>query len=230
MARFSGFPAGKTRLTPLPAAFFSELLAQIDDLAELKVTLYAFWFLDRQEGNFRYVAYEDFAADADLLAGLGENAPAALKGALEKTVERGTLLQGAPQGGGLEQSCFFLNSARGRAALAAWQSGEWSPQGAAHAPVTLAQERPNIFRLYEENIGPLTPLIADELRQAEQDYPPEWIEDAIRQAVESNARKWRYVQAVLKAWKEKGHGSDRGNSEEDRRRYIEGEFGKYVEH
>ncbi len=98
-------------------------------------------------------------------------------------------------------------------------------------PVALDLERPNIFRLYEENIGPLTPLIADTLREAEQTYPTDWIEEAIRKAVLNNARHWRYVEAILRNWKEKGRDdTDRRDSEKDRRRYIEGEFADFIEH
>ncbi|MGI6380667.1 MAG: DnaD domain protein [Anaerolineae bacterium] len=42
----------------------------------------------------------------------------------------------------------------------------------------------------------LQPLIAEQLQQAEADYPPEWIEDAFRIAVESNVRNWRYIAAI----------------------------------
>ncbi len=55
MKGFSGFPAGKTRTTPVPNLFFSELLPQIDDLDELKLTLYCFWRLALKEGQFRHV-------------------------------------------------------------------------------------------------------------------------------------------------------------------------------
>jgi len=58
-------------------------------------------------------------------------------------------------------------------------------------------DRPNIFILYEQNIGLLTPPIADELRQAEQTYPAGWIEEAFREAVSLNKRSWRYIRAIL---------------------------------
>src|SRR5690348_6777256 len=47
-------------------------------------------------------------------------------------------------------------------------------------------ERPNIFVLYEQNIGLLTPLIAEELKDASSQYPMEWIEAAFREAVSHN--------------------------------------------
>ena len=72
MKRFAGFPPGKTRLSPIPAQFFSELLPEINHLGELKVTLYAFWFVDRQDGDTRYITYDDFVADQAFLNGLSK--------------------------------------------------------------------------------------------------------------------------------------------------------------
>jgi DnaD/phage-associated family protein len=93
-------------------------------------------------------------------------------------------------------------------------------------------ERPNIFKLYEENIGPLTPLIADALKDAEQTYAPEWVAEALEIAVKNNKRNWRYVEAILKRWKVEGHAKkqDRQNAQEDGRRYVEGEYAEYIEH
>ena len=98
-------------------------------------------------------------------------------------------------------------------------------------PAVLALERPNIFKLYEENIGPLTPLISDTLHDAELAYPAEWIEDAFKIAVQANARSWRYVETILKRWKEKGRDDEhRRDSEKDSRSYVEGELGQFIEH
>jgi len=95
----------------------------------------------------------------------------------------------------------------------------------------LEMERPNIFDLYEKNIGPLTPMISQTLQEAEKLYPEEWIEEAIRTAVLKNARNWRYVEAILRSWKEKGRDeTNRRNTQEDRRKYIEGEFADFIEH
>ena len=65
-------------------------------------------------------------------------------------------------------------------------------------------ERPNIFVLYEQNIGLLSPLIADELRDAADRYPEEWIESAFREAVQHNKRKWSYIRAILRRWEAEG--------------------------
>src|SRR5690606_7847034 len=99
-------------------------------------------------------------------------------------------------------------------------------------PVALVVERPNIYTLYEQNIGPLTPLIGDQLREAEKEYPAEWIAQAIQLAVERNARNWRYVLGILKRWETEGN--DRGlakqPSQADRYRYIQGELSDLIDY
>jgi DNA replication protein len=234
MPTFPGFPSGKIRFYALPAPFFSDLLPEIDNLAEMKVTLYVLWYLDQLEGNIRYVRREDFNEDPRFMAGLGrtpEAAQAALDEALERAVGRNTLLKAELELDTGNQVLYFLNSPRGRAAIQAIQNGEWTPTGDTRQPVGLNLERPNIYRLYEENIGPLTPMIAETLRETEQTYPAGWIEEAIRIAVENNIRRWRYVEAILRSWQEEGRNEqNRGDSQKDRRRYVEGRFADFIEH
>jgi DnaD/phage-associated family protein len=62
----------------------------------------------------------------------------------------------------------------------------------------------NIFTLYEEEIGPLTPFVADALKDAEKDFPETWVVEAIRIAVEMNKRRWKYVEGILNNWKRDG--------------------------
>jgi len=232
MPLFSGFPEGKVRLTPLPAQFFSDVLPYVDHLGELKVTLYIFWRLDRMEGEFRFVRRTDFLSDATFMNSLApgpHQAEAMLDESLERALGRGTLLAVAPNK--TDEVYYFLNSPRGRAAVEAIHQGKWRLTDTPPAIITLSSERPNIYRLYEENIGPLTPMIAQTLQDAEQLYPQEWIEDAVRIAVENNVRRWHYAEAILRSWKEKGRDEqNRGDTEKDRRRYIEGEFSEFIEH
>lgn len=71
-------------------------------------------------------------------------------------------------------------------------------------PVEVVIHRPNVYALYEQHLGPLTPLLAEQLRDAERMYPRAWIEGAILQAVHYNKRNWRYIQAILADWEETG--------------------------
>jgi DnaD/phage-associated family protein len=234
MSPFSGFIDSKHKPTPMPAQFFSELLLQIDHLAELKVTLYAIWRLDHMQGNFRCLVAEDFLVDELFMGAIASRpaeAQAVLADALERAVLRGTLLRASLESEQEEQVLYFLNSTKGRLALDAIQQGKWRPPALPPAPFTLEMTRPNIFQLYEAHIGPLTPMVAEALRDAEQLYPEDWIEEALRIAAERNIRSWRYVQAILRSWKEKGRDEqDRKDSQADRRKYSEGEFADFIEH
>lgn len=238
MTSFNGFPSGQVHLTPVPALFFSELLPQIDHLGELKLTLYVFWRLDRLEGAFRYLRRADFIQDERFMGGLcsdPEGVQDALDEALERAVSRGTLLCIHLDIGGGQEDYYFLNSPKGRAAIQAIEAGEWQPGEDKQIPVDLQEKPSNIFQLYEENIGPLTPMIAETLGEAEDTYPIHWIEDAIRIAVEKNKRNWRYAAAILERWQREGRDDrkeslkDRRDSEEARRQYFEGKYSDFIE-
>jgi DNA replication protein len=236
MKGFSGFPAGKVHFTPLPNLFFSKLLPAIDDLAELKVTLHIFWLLHQKRGYPRYVSRRELEADGVLLKGLrgmGQESKGRLGQALERAVARGTLLHVIAQQGDEQDDWYFMNTDVGRRTVEKIQHGELEIEAVVlPSEVRLEVERPNIFVLYEQNIGMLTPLIADELRDAEKTYPADWIEEAFRIAVEQNARRWRYVRGVLERMAAEGKDREKAGRgpEEDRRRYIEGKYAEYIEH
>jgi DnaD/phage-associated family protein len=76
--------------------------------------------------------------------------------------------------------------------------------------------RPDIFLFYEQEIGPLTAMISDELKQAEKDYPHGWVREAIHEAAIHNKRSWKYVDTILKRWKRDGYKTDnRSNYKDD---------------
>jgi len=234
MKGFLGFPEGKQPYTPVPDLFFSELLAEIDSLAELKVTLYIFFLLARQKGQRPCVSGEDLAGDECLLDGLGSpaiSAAEALRDGLERAVARRTLLRVVVDHKSGQRDWYFVNSERGRQAVDDLLAGKWAPAGTGDT-VRADIQRPNIFVLYEQNIGPLTPLLAEELGEAEDTYPASWIEDAFREAVELNKRSWRYIQRILERWAAEGRTDEtsRRGDERDRRWYLEGEWADIIEH
>ncbi len=227
---FNGFPEGRLNATPIPEIFFNQLLPSIDHLGELKISLYAMWALARKPGRFQYLRHREMLADKLLLQSLSEDDSEVgriLDDALARAVKRGMLLETHIELGGKQETFFFINSPKGRAGIEGLQTGAWSPTGEDDIPIELGQDHPNIFTIYEQNIGPLTPMIAEVLRQAEEDYPLAWIEEAMRIAIENNVRKWRYVEGILKDWHNRGKDDreDRGDSEKARRRYLEGELG-----
>ncbi len=189
MSKFSGFNSSET-FTQIPDTFF-HLLKEIEDTAELKVTLYAIWRIEHIEGNLHALREADFEAGS-----LGLSVKQIGHG-LKKSLERGTLLKSTREA----KVLYFINSPRGRAAAEAFAKGQSNES----AQVGFGpREKPNIFKLYEENIGPLTPLIADTLKDAEGLYYAEWITDAIGLAVKNNKRNWKYIEAILKRWKDEG--------------------------
>jgi DNA replication protein len=233
MKSFDGFPQGEINIS-IPVSFFSDILPEINNIGEMKVTLYAFWFLQNQEGENPFITYADFRNDPVLMGSLAEknqDADVVLRQALLCAVKRGCLLQQKISGEADDQELYFLNSPQGRASLQRYSQGSWDYLGEPHISPTLAADKYNIFRIYEDNIGALTPIIAETLIEAETIYPNSWIVEAIQIAVENNVRKWRYIEAVLKSWLEGGrNGTHRQNSEEDHRRYVKGEFGDFGEY
>ncbi|WP_119072449.1 DnaD domain-containing protein [Aggregatilinea lenta] len=234
MRGFSGFPPGKTLTVALPNQFFTELLQSIDDLIELKLTLYCFWALHQQDGEYRYVIRREVLDDALFLSGIDADAGTARERAIdafERATARGTLLHVTVEGVAGPEDLYFLNTTRGRNAIRAIEQGHFT-YGGRDCPVALVVERPNIFSLYEQNIGPLTPMISGQLKQAEDEYPAEWIEEAIRLAVERNARSWRYISAILNRWQTEGKdgGQPTQPTEADHYRYIRGEYSDIIDY
>ncbi len=234
MTVFAGFSSDEKRTIALPPELFTRLLAEIDDLNELKITLYAFWFFTHQESRIKYMLFTDFKNDEQLIKGLigsEQTSQAGLQAALQKAVQRNTLLSSQPADQLNDKALFFLNTKEGEAALAAFKQGSWDPSRSGHQEIALAFERPNIFGLYEQHIGILTPMISEMLQEAENNYPPGWIEDAIRAAVKNNVRRWNYVESILKRWREEGRSEeDRRSDPSDRKKYIQGPYGDIIEH
>jgi DNA replication protein len=244
MTAFTGFPAGKNPYVPVPEAFFTVLLPEIEDIAELKVTLHLFWLLAQKQGNPRCVSDRELLDDRVLLRGLkrqGDPRPAEerLSQGLEQAVARGTLLRIhlklLSEISGEEEviGWYFFNTARSRKIVNELQGAEMVPVSLLETVPQMAQasavgepgekqmlsgysahpdeshvqvqiEQPNIFVLYEQNIGLLTPLLANELEDAADHYPADWIEAAFSEAVQRNKRSWKYISAILRRWETEG--------------------------
>jgi len=229
MKGFSGFP-GKTKFTPIPNLFFSAVLPQIDDLAELKVTLHILWAVYQKRGYPRFVTYRELLGNHVLMKGLeSDGSPGELlQRSLDQAVSRGTLLRLTLERDGDVDDLYFVNTEADRRAVARIESGELNLGALVRRePCPASQERPNIFTLYEQNIGMLSPIVAEELKEAEKLYPASWIEDAFREAVDLNKRNWRYISSILKRWAAEGkddgehrrHSKAESDLEEFRRRY-----------
>ena len=214
MDKFPGFTSSET-FTQFPDSFI-HLLKEIDDAAELKVTLYAIWRIEHIEGHFRAMCETDFETES-LGMSLEE-----IRIGLGKSVERGTMLRSEYEA----DVFYFLNSPRGRLAAEAFAKGNWRESARI---MSEPRSKSNIFKLYEENIGALTPLLSDMLREAEKNYPSAWFEEAFEIAVSRNIRNWKYVEAILTRWKENGKDErkDKQDIVKDADRYTDSEFSEF---
>jgi len=225
MKGFAGFSIARERLVPVPDAFFTELLPQIDNLCELKVTLHLFWLLFHRQGLPKAIARSELESDLDLLRSLKtvrgpRPAHDYLREGLERALARGTLLSlSVCELGGKVERWYFLNTPASREALGRVEGGGQAVEEMlpVHRVEVVRLQRPTIFTLYEQNIGLLVPLIAEQLADAADHYPAEWIEAAFREASEQNKRSWSYIRAILARWETEGKGGRRHETGSRRR-------------
>jgi DnaD/phage-associated family protein len=218
--------------TPIPDVFFSGLLPQITDIAELKTTLYIISTLYHKKGYPRFVSYSELLGNAGLMESL-KGSEEALRGALKSAVERGSLLSLSIEKDGASEDIYFINTESDRQAVEKIRSGELKLVGLKAGPTVpvLTEELPDIFTLYEQNIGMLTPMIADELRDAEKLYPLDWIRDAIKEAVSYNKRNIKYIAKILENWSVEGRNDgtyQRDTKETGPGKYFKGKYGHMV--
>lgn len=100
---FPGFTDSEN-FTQVPDSFFHHLLTEIDDLDELKVTLFALWRIGAMEGHVHFLRGRDFAAC------IPDPGPA-----LKKAIQRGSLLRALPRANSRaaqdeDSALYFLNS------------------------------------------------------------------------------------------------------------------------
>jgi DnaD/phage-associated family protein len=120
--------------------------------------------------------------------------------ALETAIGLGLVLRFIAQSEQADVAWLMLNTHRNLELVSRLVSGDQVPARSFwidESPPRIALDRPSLFRLYEQNIGPLTPLIAQRLVKAGELYPMEWIETAIDDAVAYNRRSWRYIARIL---------------------------------
>ena len=196
----------------VPIAFLRDVVPAITNIDELHVTLTVFRLLAESGNEETPIAEQSIIADSVLRKTLRTTGSTATLDArifdgLELAVGRNTLLRFLAVSDTREAAWYFTNTPVTRAMVAAMQQDRipaprivWDGKNAPQ----VATDPPNVFRLYEQNIGPLTPIIADQLTIAASEYPATWIEDAIGEAVSYNKRNWRYILKILENWRQSG--------------------------
>jgi len=221
----TGFP-NSGLATAIPNQFFSSILPQIEAAEELIVSLYFFFAQHLKRRSPRFLTKRELAADATLARSLAHLVPGddALERGLDLAVWRGTLLRARSQATGREEELYAVNTPANRKSLEELITRELRVD----EPLPPASKANNsgIFALYEQNIRPLTPLIAEELKEAERRYPDNWIHDAFREAVSLNKANWRYIESILRRWDAEGRQHEESGRDPQvewlERRYHEG--------
>jgi DNA replication protein len=194
----------KTDFVSLPDSFFTQAVPKIQDLAELKIVLYAAYLILQKQERPYFVTYKELRSH-ELISTMGEKT---LRQALNLAVEHGTLLHSTLNMNGVLEDVYSLIAD-------------------SRQPSTF-----NIFALYEQNIGIITPMIAEELKEADRLYPPQWIEDAFKEAVTLNKRSWKYIARILERWASEGKDSGKHRryiKKIDPDKYIKGRYGHLVQ-
>lgn len=229
LSPFAGFVAGGAATT-VPSQFFTDVLPAITDEAELRTTLYALYAIGRTRGAVHAVRASVLASEGPLLRTLavcahGEDVPGVVRTALAAAAAHGVLLAcPLPDG----DTLYFLHTESARRAIARVQSGALvvpsginragdargdraaiadgnGAAGASLAALAAQHGAPSsAAQVYEQEIGVLSPAVADAVQHALEQYPEPWIVDAIRLAAERNARSWRYVEGILRRWQAEG--------------------------
>ena len=223
--RFGGFLVATEPAVAVPHSFFTDVLPQLVDLGELHATLAVFRLAADAGGIETPVSHDALVRDRALrqalrVTGSPREPDRRIEAGIELVVGRGTLLCfTAEHEHGEERTIwYYVNTPVNQALVAAMSRGAVAPPVAlwrdGKVPAVVP-ERPNVFRLYEQNIGLLTPLIADHLVDALETYPHPWIEEAIAEAVSYNRRSWRYVQRILENWAATGRDPNAGKDRSD---------------
>jgi DnaD/phage-associated family protein len=227
---FAGFPS-RAKATAIPNVFFTDVLPQLaGDPASVAVALYAFKALAARKGFPRYLVESDLTADVGFTsyvanAGVGDGS---MSEALRRVCDARVLLSLDIVRDGRRMRLYFLNDPADRRGLEAVRSGRVDI-GRVVEPPAASSERSSIFALYESLIGTISPLVADELAEAERLYPADWLEAAFREAAAQNARSWRYVSRILERWAVEGPDHAKaGRDPAAGERYFTGKYGRIL--
>ena len=207
---FEGFRTG-ARASTLPAQFFTEVLPEIEDADELRVTLYALYAITRPGRPQLVMRASEMAREETLARMFAERGGVtAVRRCLDAAAARGALLALALDDG---DALYFVHNDGGTRLRDRVIAGALEVPGTSIATrVTAAEPAPRATRpaaVYEQEIGLLTPAVALAIAEAEQRYPEQWIVEALHEASARNARSWRYAEAILERWKTEGR-SDEG--------------------
>jgi len=95
-------------------------------------------------------------------------------------------------------------------------------------PPSLSNPSPSkedVIEVYRENFGEPSEDMENELKLACIKFSPEWVVDAIKEAVKRGKKDWRYIARILENWRRFGKNT---KSKQDPDKYVKGKYGSSV--
>jgi DNA replication protein len=235
--KFQGYPRNAGAI-PVPVLFFESVLPSIEDINELKMVLGIFKLIKYKRGYLRFVTLHELIQNKTITSGIkvagNEQVSAVMNRAVDLAVEHGSLVKARLVIKGQEENVYIINHESDRTALDNILNGKVTVDNLDVVSV-INDDLPavdNIYKLYEQNIGVITPLIAEELKKAEEMYSTDWIREAFSEAIKQNIRNWKYISRILERWTEEGKTDGKtgrySKKEKDRDRFIKGKYGHLV--
>jgi len=205
-------PVDSLPLVSIPEALLHRLVTSRASVEEHRVVLLLALRTRTRRASDSAISEDAFAADSTVIdAGKVDGTPISMPGwpfpALDQAIAHGTVLRFVAESDAGSRNWLMLNTIENTQLVAKMASDPqtvpeqfWIDESRPRIHV----DRPTVFRLYEQNVGPMTPMIAERLIKALETYPTEWIEGALEEAVAYNRRNWKYIARILENWASEG--------------------------
>ena len=195
------------KYTPTPNIIFGELLEKIDNINDLKFILRIVWMLNQVKRAPKYITINEMLSDKILYSLICNKSDTEIQtdtiSMIRKPTYQSILMSHEINENGSINTVVALNTPQNNKMLSNTNEIDKS-NSLMQTPGYTEEQSTNIFELYENNIGILNPIIADELRIAETTYPYNWINSAFKESVLRNKRSWKYIKTILENWHREG--------------------------
>lgn len=215
---FGGFEKPKENWSKLPHQFIYEL-PNFSNLAGLKIVLYVLRHTWGYGDPYKKISIDEFMngrkhRDGSRIdRGTGLSKPSVVSGC-KWAVDNGYLFEVKDKGDGARIKKYYSLTELGLKSLTS-DVKDFNPRGKDYLPRTEKETEEKeteenaaaVFIAYENNIGQLSPILSEKIGEAIDEFPHQWLLDAIQEAATHNGRSWAYIEKILKRWQAEGRGS-----------------------
>ena len=147
---------------------------------------------------------------------------------LERCVGLGFLLKMISNHQNHEEVIFLLNNSTSQDMVTNLQTGESNIDVNLNLEQTQTFGTAELFQLYEEYFGVISPRIAESLVEASNQYDSDLIKQALKEASTQAITSWRYIERILESKEKESRKNEtnrRDSLEARKHNYIGGKFG-----